>query len=59
MALEYQIIPPEGFKEIPWKNGQGITCELRVCHGDLGEGFLWRLSRARVTRNGPFSDFSG
>jgi environmental stress-induced protein Ves len=59
MALEYQIIPPEAFKEIPWKNGQGTTCELRVCHGDTGEGFLWRLSRAQVTSNGLFSDFSG
>lgn len=33
MALAYKIVPPEEFKEIPWKNGQGTTRELRICHG--------------------------
>ncbi|WP_024333297.1 HutD/Ves family protein [Desulfotignum balticum] len=59
MVLEYQIIGPEDFKELPWKNGQGTTVELRVCRGDTGEGFFWRLSRAHVCSDGPFSDFSG
>ena len=59
MAPSYQIIPPEAFKEIPWKNGQGTTCELQVCHGDTDEEFLWRISRAQVTSNGPFSNFLG
>ncbi len=59
ITLEYQIIGPEDFKEVPWKNGKGTTSELRVCEGDTGDGFLWRLSRAHVNSNGPFSDFSG
>jgi len=58
-ALKYQIIGPEDFKELLWKNGQGNTRELRVCDGDAGEGFIWRLSRAHVASGGPFSDFSG
>lgn len=44
------------FKEMPWKNGGGITTELfRIPDGD--GGFLLRISRARVEKDGPFSFF--
>lgn len=45
------------FKEMPWKNGGGVTKELfRLSHGD---SFLFRLSCARVESDGPFSLFPG
>ncbi|NQY36534.1 MAG: HutD family protein [Alteromonadaceae bacterium] len=54
-----KIIPPNQFKEIPWKNGQGVTTELAISKGGSLFDFDWRLSIASVVENGPFSDFSG
>jgi len=54
-----QIIKPEQFKTIPWKNGQGQTTELAISPGGTLTDFDWRLSIARVNENGAFSDFSG
>jgi environmental stress-induced protein Ves len=42
---------------MPWRNGRGTTTEL--AREDFGSGFLWRLSRADVTADGPFSNFPG
>ncbi len=43
---------------MPWKNGGGSTTELAVFPPQAGmEDFVWRLSRASVHVNGPFSDF--
>ena len=45
---------------MPWKNGGGETTE--ICTGPEGAGledFTWRLSAARVARDGPFSLFPG
>ncbi len=42
---------------VPWKNGQGITREL--AKEPKGESFVWRLSIADVTGDGPFSHFDG
>ena len=53
------IIPPNQFKKIPWKNGLGVTTELAISEGGSLSGFDWRLSIASVVENGPFSDFSG
>jgi len=54
-----EIIKPEQFKTIPWKNGQGETAELAINdHGSLSE-FDWRLSIASVVKEGVFSNFSG
>lgn len=41
------------FRPMPWANGKGVTVELARADGP--EGMLWRLSRASVTENGPFS----
>jgi environmental stress-induced protein Ves len=43
------------FTTMPWRNGLGHTVEM--ARGDGAEGFLWRISRAAVTQNGPFSTF--
>jgi environmental stress-induced protein Ves len=45
------------FKTMPWANGKGVTVEL--AREDRGGAMLWRLSRASVVENGPFSIFPG
>jgi environmental stress-induced protein Ves len=47
----------DDYVAMPWRNGLGTTTEL--VREDAGAGFLWRLSRADVTTDGPFSDFPG
>ena len=47
----------EDFTTMPWANGKGETVELARC--DRGGAMLWRLSRARVIEDGPFSIFAG
>lgn len=54
-----EIIPPQNFKQIPWKNGQGTTIELAINEEGTVNDFDWRLSIATVKNDGPFSDFSG
>jgi uncharacterized protein len=45
------------FKVMPWANGRGQTVEMfRV---DRDGALLWRLSRAAVVEDGPFSTFPG
>lgn len=46
-----QIFNETNFIQMPWKNGGGITSELYLIEGHF------RLSRASVTSNGPFSLF--
>jgi hypothetical protein len=51
------MILPAEYKIMQWKNGGGLTEEIARDPAD-GE-YLWRLSRARVEREGPFSEFPG
>lgn len=44
---------------MPWRNGLGTTVELARQDLDDGSGFAWRLSKADVTSDGEFSNFSG
>ena len=48
---------PQDFRPMPWANGKGTTLEL--ARQDRDGAVLWRLSRAQVVENGPFSLFSG
>lgn len=41
----------------PWRNGGGVTRE--IARGPAGGAPVWRLSRADVARDGPFSAFPG
>ena len=44
---------------MPWKNGGGSTTELAVFPAAASlEHFVWRLSTATVSSNGPFSHFA-
>lgn len=54
-----EIISPNQFRTIPWKNGKGKTTELAISKNGNMEDFDWRLSIASVIEDGPFSDFSG
>ncbi|MBL9055606.1 MAG: HutD family protein [Rhodobacteraceae bacterium] len=45
------------FRPMPWANGKGVTVEMARADGP--GGMLWRLSRASVVENGPFSIFPG
>ncbi|MFY0581861.1 HutD family protein [Cystobacter fuscus] len=51
---------PTDYRDMPWKNGGGITRELlRLPHPGEPERFLLRLSIATVASSGPFSLFPG
>lgn len=54
-----EIISPQDFKTLPWKNGKGETIELSISEGGTLRNFDWRISIASVVEDGPFSDFSG
>jgi environmental stress-induced protein Ves len=43
---------------VPWRNGGGVTREV-AASGAPGGNFLWRLSIATVSADGPFSSFVG
>ncbi|MEX0969332.1 MAG: HutD family protein [Paracoccaceae bacterium] len=50
-----QIIHPEDYTTMPWRNGGGVTHEI---FADASP-YTWRLSMAEVAQNGPFSPFPG
>ncbi|WP_458789841.1 HutD/Ves family protein [Yoonia sp. MH D7] len=43
--------------DVPWKNGGGTT--RNIATGQHGAQMVWRISRADVTQDGPFSNFAG
>ena len=50
------LIKRTAYKQMPWKNGLGLTAEIdRFPKGD--GSYLWRLSQATVRADGPFSSF--
>lgn len=51
------IIRYSDLVEIPWKNGGGVTRD--IAKATCGGEFVWRVSRADVAQEGPFSDFAG
>ena len=42
---------------VPWRNGGGLTREL--ASSSKSEDWIWRMSVAEVTTDGPFSCFDG
>ncbi|HTV80286.1 MAG TPA: HutD family protein [Steroidobacteraceae bacterium] len=47
-------------REMPWKNGAGITREVIVQPAGADfDSFDWRISIASITNSGPFSQFPG
>lgn len=52
-----QLLKGVDLVEVPWKNGGGIT--RNIAEGKTALGPTWRLSRADVAGDGPFSNFAG
>ncbi|MBL8756481.1 MAG: HutD family protein [Planctomycetes bacterium] len=48
-------------REMPWANGGGSTREVAIAPpgASLATGFHWRISRAHVGSDGPFSHLPG
>lgn len=55
-----RVIRTQGYRQMPWKNGGGMTMEIAAAPSGAALGaFDWRISLARVERDGPFSRFPG
>lgn len=53
------IITPVQYKTAKWKNGKGQTTEMAIDPNGNLDCFEWRISQAKVTEDGEFSDFAG
>jgi len=48
----------QDYQTMPWKNGAGSTTELAIFPQNASlDHFIWRLSTASVSSEGPFSHF--
>ena len=54
--MQFNIISPDQYRTVAWKNGKGRTQEL-LFGGSNEDSFDWRLSMAPVNSSGEFSDF--
>ncbi|MBZ4690042.1 MAG: hypothetical protein JG765_1293 [Cereibacter sp.] len=52
-----KVLRAADFVRMPWANGRGVTVEMLRVEGP--SGLLFRLSRASVVEDGPFSIFPG
>jgi len=62
MTRAWRLVEPAQYRTMPWKNGGGTTTELAIHPADgglAGARFIWRLSIASITQDGPFSEFVG
>jgi environmental stress-induced protein Ves len=51
---------PNDYRRMPWKNGGGHTMQIASHPADADlASFVWRVSVAEVTQDGPFSPFAG
>lgn len=58
--MPIRLIDSRSARQLPWKNGQGVTLELAIAPPGAGlDDFDWRISSARVASGGPFSHFPG
>ncbi len=55
-------LTPADARRVPWRNGRGVTEEVALgpagARFEAGD-FAWRVSRAGVVEDGPFSAFPG
>jgi environmental stress-induced protein Ves len=60
--IEVLHLLPEDARVTPWRNGGGMTRELALWPEEASFealDFDWRIARASVARDGPFSLFAG
>ncbi|MEM7293628.1 MAG: HutD family protein [Pseudomonadota bacterium] len=57
--MNTNILSPEDYQSMPWKNGLGTTVEIAKENLPRQDTFAWRLSMADVGNDGPFSNFKG
>ncbi|MFA6956054.1 MAG: HutD family protein [Thermoanaerobaculia bacterium] len=55
--MRFELLTPEDYVEVPWKNGRGVTSEI-AREPAAGDDFAWRVSMASVVEDGPFSNFA-
>lgn len=54
------LIPFGGLQAAPWKNGGGSTTQIAAWPPGAGlDDFIWRISVATISADGPFSRFAG
>src|SRR5262245_36940412 len=60
-AARQLVIPVAAQRVVPWRNGGGQTREVAIepAHATVAGEFDWRISRATVAADGPFSTFPG
>jgi environmental stress-induced protein Ves len=56
--MRFDLLTPEDYVQVPWKNGRGLTSEV-AREPRHGEEFDWRVSMAGISEDGPFSHFPG
>jgi environmental stress-induced protein Ves len=65
MAIQIlERLDPAAYRHVPWKNGGGVTTDIAAeyrpdAEPGSWEGTIWRLSRTRIEKPGPFSDLAG
>ncbi len=60
--MSQKLIHPSDFLEMPWANGGGTTFEIFRGVGLTAvddDSWDWRLSMARIEKDGPFSSLPG
>lgn len=53
------LLPFDSYQQMKWKNGGGRTSQIAIYppDADFPKSFLWRLSSAEISSDGPFSIF--
>ena len=60
VMTNHRVLSPADYRRMPWKNGGGHTSEIAVHPEGAGTAaFVWRVSVADVTKDGPFSRYPG
>lgn len=59
--LAVELLTPDDYRRIPWKNGRGELVVIDREGGDSWEnmGVAWHFGRTAIVEEGPFSDYTG
>jgi environmental stress-induced protein Ves len=55
----FQLIRQSQFFEGRWRNGMGVSWEIAALRADRASEFSWRLAKARIDGDVPFSIYPG